>query len=214
MSRNSLSSTSIEFASRNKSKVVLFTFWYCRCATRSKPVITTLSPGNTIPASVASTFASSVCGCSPPFKPSGDSCSRIFWASANLECAKFNLKGPFFLQTRWEHSAGSLSFASSCSTLVMLPQLKHSKPASVSFGRTSVALRTSPSIETSLPTWLLLRSLIFVLSGTLTMRISASSLHSMGRSYSRSASCADPSTGCGLSISASARAMSKFCRAW
>ena len=55
---------------------------------------------------------------------------------------------------------GSLKNRPSCDSLITWPQRRHWNSPSVIFGRTSVALRTRPSTDTSLPTCLARRSRI------------------------------------------------------
>ena len=98
----------------NKSKVVLFTFATTPSRTRSKPVITTLSPGNIIGGQRGSTFASERLRLFSAFQVSGLLQPHI----DEFECAKFNLKGSSCRPGEYSW----LFEASSCSTLVMLPQ--------------------------------------------------------------------------------------------
>ncbi len=131
--------------------MVLFSPWLTRCIDRRIPFMTTLSPGATSPvrSSVAST--SSVCGCSPPRRPSGDSWIRSFCEFTNFE--RFGTRSSFLkVHPSVAQPSGSLNLPYPCSRIVIWPP-GHRKKASTILGRTSVVFRRIPSTLMNLLIW-------------------------------------------------------------
>ncbi|VVB84411.1 Uncharacterised protein [uncultured archaeon] len=150
MSSNSLSSISMDTPSRTRSKNVLLPCWVVLWKERKTPDTTTLSPGATMPARSSSTSTSSVCGCSPPRRSSGDSCTRSFCASMKSDSSGTILNGPFLPHTSFSHSKGSTNLPSPCGIMVTWSHLWHLNAALMIFGLTSVAFLMRPDTDMNL----------------------------------------------------------------